>query len=111
MVLIRVMLGSDLVSILFMITPGIDVEASFWIVPHLSLSGAPSLAVLPSLITGPDLGAWTDCWLSAEFLRVPIPWSGSIGYDFWNLWLRRSVFDFEQSLFCLLKDQTSKSST
>jgi len=32
-----------------------------WIVPHLSLSGASSLALLPFLTSGPDLGAWPDC--------------------------------------------------
>jgi len=38
---------------------------SFWIVPHLSLSGAPSLALLLSFfIYGPDLGAQPDYWIS-----------------------------------------------
>ena len=29
------------------------------------------------LIYGPDLGVWPDCWVSAEFLRAPIPRKGS----------------------------------
>jgi len=43
-----------------------------WIVPHLSLSGAPSLALLlPFLTFGwMDLGAWPDCWVSMEFLNA-----------------------------------------
>jgi len=42
------------------------------IVPHLSFSGAPSLALLLSFLTsGPDLGAWPDCWVSVEFLHAP----------------------------------------
>ena len=28
-------------------------------------------------IYGPDLGVWPDCWVSAEFLRAPIPRKGS----------------------------------
>jgi len=33
--------------------------------PHLSLSGVPSLALLlPFFTSGPDLGAWPDCWVS-----------------------------------------------
>jgi len=44
------------------------------IVPHLSGSSAPFLAVLlPYLISDPDHGAWPDCWVSAKFLRVPKP--------------------------------------
>jgi len=39
----------------------------------MSLSGAPSLALLlSSLIFGSDLEAWPDCCVSAEFLRAPI---------------------------------------
>jgi len=46
---------------------------SFWIAPHLSLSNAPSLALLlPYLISGPDLGVWPDCWGSVE-----IGWNSS----------------------------------
>jgi len=37
---------------------------------HLILSGA---LLLPSLISGPDLGVWTDPWVSKEFLFVCIP--------------------------------------
>jgi len=34
----------------------------FWVVLHLSLSGAPYLALLlPFLTSGPDLGAWPTC--------------------------------------------------
>ena len=29
------------------------------------------------LIYGPELGVWPDCWVSAEFLRAPIPRKGS----------------------------------
>jgi len=25
------------------------------------------------LISGPDLGAWSDCWVSVEFLHAPFP--------------------------------------
>ena len=28
-------------------------------------------------IYGPDLGVWPNCWISAEFLRAPIPRKGS----------------------------------
>jgi len=45
--------------------------ASFWIVLHLSLTGAPSLALLLlSLISGPDFREWLDCWVIAEFFRA-----------------------------------------
>ena len=38
----------------------------------------PSLAPISLfLIYGPDLGVWPDCWVSAEFLRAPIPRKGS----------------------------------
>jgi len=47
--------------------------ASFWIVLHLNLSNVPSWVLLPFLTSGPDLGAWPDCWVSTEFLRTPIP--------------------------------------
>jgi len=51
---------------------------SFWIVPHLSLFGVSSLALLlPFLTSGPGLGAWPDCGASVEFLRAPISWKGS----------------------------------
>ena len=37
-----------------------------------------SLAPLSLFLTyGPDLGVWPDCWVSAEFLRAPIPRKGS----------------------------------
>ena len=39
-----------------------------------SISGS-SLSLLS--IHGPDLGVWPDCWVSAEFLRAPIPRKGS----------------------------------
>ena len=32
---------------------------------------------LSILVYGPDLGVWPDCWVSAEFLRSPIPRKGS----------------------------------
>jgi len=55
-----------------------DVEAeTFWIVPHLSLPGAPSLALLLFLISGRDLGAWLDYGVYVEFLSAPIPRKGS----------------------------------
>jgi len=31
----------------------------------------------PFLTSGPDLGVWPDCWVSVEFLHVPIPQKGS----------------------------------
>ena len=37
----------------------------------------PSLAPLSLFLTyGSDLGVWPDCWVSAEFLRTPIPRKG-----------------------------------
>jgi len=51
---------------------------SFWIVPHLSLSGTPSLAIfLPFLTSSLDHRVWPYCWVSVEFLRAPMPWKGS----------------------------------
>jgi len=55
---------------------------------HLSLSGAPSSALfLPFLTFGPDLGAWSDFWVSMEFLRAPIrrKGSGSTTTTMWEL--------------------------
>jgi len=50
-----------------------DLTHLLLIVPHMSLSGAPSL-VLPSFLTsGPDIGAWPNCWVSVEFLHASIP--------------------------------------
>jgi len=47
-------------------------------VPHLSLFGEPSLALLlQSLTSGTDLEAWPDCWVSVEFVAPPIPRKGS----------------------------------
>jgi len=55
-----------------------DLAYSFWIVPRLSLSGMPSLApLLPFLTSGPDLGAWPDCWVFVEFLYASIFPKGS----------------------------------
>ena len=42
--------------------------------PFINLSLAP---LSPFLIYGPDLGVWPNCWVSAEFLRAPIPRKGS----------------------------------
>ena len=42
--------------------------------PFVNLSWAP-LSLFS--IYGPDLGVWPDCWVSAEFLRAPIPRKGS----------------------------------
>ena len=42
--------------------------------PFANLSLAP-LSLFS--IYGPDLGMWPDCWVSAEFLRAPIPRKGS----------------------------------
>ena len=42
--------------------------------PFVNLSLAP-LSLF--LIYGPDLDVWPDCWVSAEFLRTPIPRKGS----------------------------------
>jgi len=36
-----------------------------------------SLALLPFLTSGPDLGVWPDCWVSVEFLHALYPWKGS----------------------------------
>jgi len=47
-------------------------------VPHPSLSGAPSMALLPFLTSGSDLGAWPDCCVSVEFLHAPIPREGRV---------------------------------
>ena len=41
--------------------------------PFVNLSLAPLFLFL---IYGPDLGVWPDCWVSAEFLRAPIPRKG-----------------------------------
>jgi len=47
-------------------------------VPHPSLSSVPSSSLLlPFLTSGPDLGAWPNCWVSVEFLHAPIPQKGS----------------------------------
>ena len=42
--------------------------------PFADLSLAPLFLFS---IYGPDLGVWPDCWVSAEFLRAPIPRKGS----------------------------------
>ena len=42
--------------------------------PFVNLSLAP---LSPFLIYSPDLGVWPDCWVSAKFLRAPIPQKGS----------------------------------
>ena len=42
--------------------------------PFANLSLAP-LSLFS--IYGPDLRVWPDCWVSAEFLRAPIPRKGS----------------------------------
>ena len=42
--------------------------------PFVNLSLAPLSLFLTH---GPDLGVWSDCWVSAEFLRAPIPRKGS----------------------------------
>ena len=42
--------------------------------PFVNLSLAP-LSLF--LVNGSDLGVWPDCWVSAEFLRAPIPRKGS----------------------------------
>jgi len=41
--------------------------------PHLSLSGAPSLALLIPFLTAfcPNFGAWPDCWVSVKFFHAP----------------------------------------
>jgi len=42
--------------------------------PLLDLSRIrASSAPLPFLTSGPDLGAWPDCWVSLEFFHAPIP--------------------------------------
>ena len=42
--------------------------------PFANLSLAPLFLFS---ICGPDLGVWPNCWVSAEFLRAPIPRKGS----------------------------------
>ena len=42
--------------------------------PFTNLSLAPLFLFS---VYGPDLGVWPDCWVSAEFLRAPIPRKGS----------------------------------
>ena len=42
--------------------------------PFVNLFLAPLFLFLTY---GPDLGVWPDCWVSAEFLRSPIPRKGS----------------------------------
>ena len=45
----------------------------------LNLLVSLSLASLSLFLTyGPDLGVWPDCWVSAEFLRAPIPRKGRV---------------------------------
>jgi len=45
----------------------------------------PSLALLlPTLISGLDLGAWPDCWVFAEFLQVPSLGRGSTTTTKWQ---------------------------
>jgi len=67
-------------------------------VPHPSLYGVPSSApLLPLLTSGPDLGAWPDCWVSVEFLHAPIPQMGSgstIIYDQLAHTTKRSSFTY-----------------
>jgi len=56
-----------------------DLTHLLLIVLHLSLSGAPFLALfLPFLTSGPDLGARPDCWVSVKFLHAPIPRRGQV---------------------------------
>ena len=50
-----------------------------------------SLALLSLFsIYGPDLGVWPDCWVSAEFLRAPIPRKGS-GSTTTSLWFKFKI--------------------
>ena len=42
--------------------------------PFVNLSLAPLFLFLTY---GPDIGVWPYCWVSAEFLRAPIPRKGS----------------------------------
>jgi len=49
-------------------------NSSPWIVPHLSLFGAPSLVLLlPFLSLVLDVWARPDSWVSVKFLHGPIP--------------------------------------
>jgi len=43
----------------------------------INTPGDTAVALLPVLTSGPNLGVWPDCWVSAEFLRAPIPGKGS----------------------------------
>jgi len=53
--------------------------SGIWIVPHLSLSDAPSLALLlPFLTSGPDLGAWPECWVSMDSSVPPFLGRGRV---------------------------------
>jgi len=51
------------------------VSSAYYFCPHI-----------PSLISGPDLGSWTDCWVPVELLCAAIPRKGSgsatITFDF-----------------------------
>ena len=81
--------------------------------PFANLSLAPLFLFS---IYGPDLGVWPDCWVSAEFLRAPIPRKGSgstttttttvttahvLIYDHTLLKGRQKIFmDCRQNFFC-----------
>ena len=68
--------------------------------PFANLSLAPLFLFS---IYGPDLGVWPDCWVSAEFLRAPIPRKGSgsttttttmHNFPFWLQQDLRSIYQF-----------------
>ena len=67
--------------------------------PFANLSLAP-LSLFS--IYGPDLGVWPDCWVSAEFLRAPIPRKGSGSTTTTRILLRgrdmNQMFFFAQKL-------------
>ena len=88
--------------------------------PFANLSLAP-LSLFS--IYGPDLGVWPDCWVSAEFLRAPIPRKGSgsttttvinrcqfisecESSSFFQRKPRRRSFAFKSHSFCSLQSLT-----
>ena len=73
-----------------------------------------SLSLPLFLICGPDLGVWPDCWVSAEFLRAPIPRkrSGSTTTIKWsNCWSWRfsTVLASKKSAFSTVANPKNNS--
>jgi len=75
----------------------------------------PLVQPLPFLTSGPDLGAWPDCWVSVEFLHALIPRKGSgstttstffLG-EFWPLITNIAFFFMSSSWGCTVRLFTS----